>query len=84
MNIFCNHPNDFCYNAPQPRILSLFQLETFIPNCRNEEANLNYIGSSKYFEARIQISSLIHKAFIEAFIKRGNEVLFCCKFDTPT
>lgn len=72
-----NHPQSKLYKHIKDHPFN-FMLETFIPNCRNEEANLNYIGSSKYFEARIQISSLIHKAFIEAFIKRGTLQLLSC------
>lgn len=51
-------------------------METIIPLVEDmqEIGNDSEICGEKYFEARIQAGTLIHKAFIEAFVKRG-EVL---------
>ncbi|XP_067951234.1 ribonuclease P protein subunit p40-like isoform X3 [Watersipora subatra] len=62
---------------PQSRHLNVirehpfnYMLDTIIPNCA-EPPHFEDGLSSKYYEAKIQLSSLIHIAFIEAFIKRG-------------
>ena len=54
--------------------LHILQVDTIIPGC-TEPPQLSEL-QTKYYEARIQLSSLIHVAFIEAFVKRGLFILY--------
>lgn len=55
------------------------QIETITPVTNVKEEKDDAPGSlteETYYEARIQAGSLIHPAFIEAFIKRGERATF--------
>ena len=51
----------------------LFKVDILVPSNGTDKAEdaLNDLAFSKYYRGPIHPSSLIHPAFVEAFIKRG-------------